>query len=107
LARDNIAPCPEDAALRRELLDKVVVIRLNGGLGSSMGCHTIPKCAIEVRNGLTFLDLSIKQIEYLNSLHGVDLPILYLNSFKTHQITTKLIRRYKYVIVIHLVQINS
>lgn len=60
-----------------------------------MGCHTIPKCAIEVRNGLSFLDLSIKQIEYLNSLHGVDLPIIYLNSFKTHQITTKLIRRYR------------
>jgi UTP--glucose-1-phosphate uridylyltransferase len=100
LQREAIPPCPEDSALRRELLDKLVVVRLNGGLGSTMGCHSIPKCAIEVRNGLSFLDLSIRQIEYLNSLHGVDLPIIYLNSFKTHQITTKLIRRYRSVIYV-------
>lgn len=41
-----------------------------GGLGTSMGC-TWPKSAIEVRNDLSFLDLTVRQVEYLNSMYGV------------------------------------
>lgn len=43
-------------------LDKLVVLKLNGGLGTSMGCVG-PKSAISVRNDLTFLDLCVRQIE--------------------------------------------
>lgn len=35
-----------------------------------MGC-TWPKSAIEVRNDLSFLDLTVRQVEYLNSMYGV------------------------------------
>lgn len=45
-----------------EMLRKVVVVKLNGGLGTSMGCHG-PKSVISVRSGLTFLDLTVQQIE--------------------------------------------
>ncbi|KAK6154094.1 hypothetical protein DH2020_013733 [Rehmannia glutinosa] len=59
-----------DAAETKKLLDKLVVLKLNGGLGTTMGC-TGPKSVIEVRNGLTFLDLIVIQIEivekYANS----------------------------------------
>ncbi|KAL5983209.1 hypothetical protein ACLOJK_017293 [Asimina triloba] len=48
----------------KELLDKLVVLKLNGGLGTTMGC-TGPKSVIEVRNGLTFLDLIVMQIQIL------------------------------------------
>lgn len=44
------------------MLEKLVVIKLNGGLGTSMGCHG-PKSVIPVRNDLTFLDLTVQQIE--------------------------------------------
>lgn len=44
------------------MLDKLVVIKLNGGLGTSMGCHG-PKSVIPVRSDLTFLDLTVQQIE--------------------------------------------
>lgn len=44
------------------MLDKLVVLRLNGGLGTTMGCQG-PKSVIEVRDGLTFLDLCVRQIE--------------------------------------------
>lgn len=44
------------------MLSKLVVIKLNGGLGTSMGCHG-PKSLIAVRNDLTFLDLTVQQIE--------------------------------------------
>lgn len=46
----------------REMLNKLVVVKLNGGLGTSMGCHG-PKSVIPVRSDLTFLDLTVQQIE--------------------------------------------
>lgn len=46
----------------RAMLNKLVVVKLNGGLGTSMGCHG-PKSVIPVRNDLTFLDLTVQQIE--------------------------------------------
>jgi UTP--glucose-1-phosphate uridylyltransferase len=45
-----------------ELSKKVCVLKLNGGLGTTMGC-TGPKSVIEVRNELTFLDLTVLQLE--------------------------------------------
>ena len=44
------------------LLDKLVVLKLNGGLGTSMGCEG-PKSLIYVRDDKTFLDLTVQQIE--------------------------------------------
>lgn len=46
----------------RGLLNKLVVVKLNGGLGTSMGCKG-PKSIIPVRSDLTFLDLTVQQIE--------------------------------------------
>lgn len=62
----SIPPVPENTA--KSLLDKLVVLKLNGGLGTSMGCVG-PKSLISVRNDATFLDLNIQQIEvYTKSL---------------------------------------
>lgn len=44
------------------MLDKLAVVKLNGGLGTSMGCKG-PKSLISVRNENTFLDLTVQQIE--------------------------------------------
>lgn len=57
----NCLPSPENNEVKA-LLDKLIVVKLNGGLGTSMGCHG-PKSVIAVRNGLTFLDLTVQQIE--------------------------------------------
>ncbi len=43
-------------------LNKLIVVKLNGGLGTSMGCLG-PKSSITVRDDLTFLDLTIRQLE--------------------------------------------
>jgi UTP--glucose-1-phosphate uridylyltransferase len=81
-------------ALRHELLDKMVILKLNGGLGTTMGC-TWPKSAIDVRNDLSFLDMTVRQVEFLNSMYGVDVPLVLMNSFKTHETTAKIIRKYR------------
>jgi len=46
----------------KELLSKLVVLKLNGGLGTSMGCEG-PRSLIYVRDDKTFLDLAVEQIE--------------------------------------------
>jgi UTP--glucose-1-phosphate uridylyltransferase len=79
-----------DPARIKGLLDKLAVLKLNGGLGTTMGC-TGPKSVIEVRNGLTFLDLIVKQIENLNHTYGSDVPLVLMNSFNTHDDTLKVI----------------
>ncbi|XP_011038414.1 PREDICTED: UTP--glucose-1-phosphate uridylyltransferase [Populus euphratica] len=90
---DTLAPTPEDPDETKKLLDKLVVLKLNGGLGTTMGC-TGPKSVIEVRNGLTFLDLIVIQIENLNKKYGCSVPLLLMNSFNTHDDTQKIIEKY-------------
>eukprot|EP00128_Syssomonas_multiformis_P005338 Colp12_sorted_trinity150504_noHs@4278 len=92
-----VKPYSELEALPKEqvqaALNKLVVLKLNGGLGTTMGC-TGPKSVIEVRDGMTFLDLTVRQIEHLNSTFGVKVPLVLMNSFNTHSDTEKIIKRY-------------
>lgn len=90
---DTLAAVPEDVNQTKSLLDKLVVLKLNGGLGTTMGC-TGPKSVIEVRNGLTFLDLIVIQIESLNKKYGCNVPLLLMNSFNTHEDTQKIVEKY-------------
>lgn len=83
-----------------KLLSKLAVCRLNGGLGTSMGCVG-PKSAIEVRGGQSFLDLIVTQIHHLNEKHGSQVPLVLMNSFNTEQDTAKIIKKYEDDVTIH------
>eukprot|EP00262_Sarcandra_glabra_P010407 TRINITY_DN25687_c0_g1_i1.p1 TRINITY_DN25687_c0_g1~~TRINITY_DN25687_c0_g1_i1.p1 ORF type:complete len:476 (+),score=77.21 TRINITY_DN25687_c0_g1_i1:127-1554(+) len=90
---ESLAPNPDDLSETKRLLDKLAVLKLNGGLGTTMGC-TGPKSVIEVRDGLTFLDLIVIQIESLNNKYGCNVPLLLMNSFNTHDDTQKIVEKY-------------
>ncbi|ESO82432.1 hypothetical protein LOTGIDRAFT_223337 [Lottia gigantea] len=92
IKRYGALPTPEPAKTK-ELLDQLVVIKLNGGLGTGMGC-TGPKSAISVRNELTFLDMTVQQIEHLNKHYDTDVPLVLMNSFNTDDDTQKILRKY-------------
>ncbi|KAG5358811.1 UTP--glucose-1-phosphate uridylyltransferase [Yarrowia sp. C11] len=77
-----------------EFLNKLAVLKLNGGLGTSMGCVG-PKSVIEVRDGKSFLDLSVRQIEHLNRQYNVDVPFILMNSFNTDEDTQTIIKKYQ------------
>ncbi|KAL4930479.1 UTP glucose-1-phosphate uridylyltransferase [Aspergillus undulatus] len=77
-----------------EFLKKLAVVKLNGGLGTSMGCVG-PKSVIEVREGMSFLDLSVRQIEHLNRTYNVNVPFVLMNSFNTDQDTQSIIKKYQ------------
>jgi len=78
----------------KELANKLVVIKLNGGLGTSMGCKG-PKSCIQVREHQTFLDLTVLQIRSLNQINGSKIPLVLMNSFNTHADTINLVRKYQ------------
>jgi UTP--glucose-1-phosphate uridylyltransferase len=78
----------EDAAGLRDAglaaLARTVVIKLNGGLGTSMGL-TKAKSLLPAKAGRTFLDLIAEQVLHWRVTHGVRLPLLLMNSFRTRQ----------------------
>lgn len=78
----------------KSILDKLVVVKLNGGLGTSMGMSG-PKSIVAVREELTFLDLTVQQIEHLNKKYGSNVPLVLMNSFNTDEETQKVIKKYK------------
>ena len=63
-------------------LARTVVIKLNGGLGTSMGM-TRAKSLLAVKDGLTFLDVIARQILHLHERHGVTVPLVLMDSFRT------------------------
>jgi UTP--glucose-1-phosphate uridylyltransferase len=67
---------PADAA---QALAGVAVIKLNGGLATTMGL-TQPKSLIEARDGRTFLDIIVGQILAMRRRHGVSLPLVLMDS---------------------------
>ena len=48
-----------------------------------------------MRDGNTFLDLSVRQIEHLNRKYDTDVPLLLMNSFNTDADTAKIIQKYQ------------
>jgi len=64
-------------------LRHTVVIKLNGGLGTSMGLEG-PKSLIPVKDDFTFLDLILMQAQKIRQRYGVEFPQVFMNSFRTH-----------------------
>jgi UTP--glucose-1-phosphate uridylyltransferase len=52
------------------------------------------KSALEVKNDMTFLDLTVRQIEHLNTTNRVDVPLILMTSFNTHEDTLRIIKKY-------------
>ncbi|TFY83006.1 hypothetical protein EWM64_g1009 [Hericium alpestre] len=82
-------PPPKDSSN----LNKLAVLKVNGGLGTSMGM-TGAKSALEVKDDMTFLDLTVRQIEHLNTTNRVDVPLILMTSFNTHDDTLRNITKY-------------
>jgi UTP--glucose-1-phosphate uridylyltransferase len=82
----------DDAAIRAALAE-TVVIKLNGGLGTSMGV-TGPKSALPVVDGQTFLDIIARQILALRQRYDVPLPLVLMNSFRTRDESLDILDKY-------------
>lgn len=84
-------PCDDESV--PQLLERTIVLKLNGGLGTSMGLRG-PKSLLEVKNGLTFLDLIVRQILGLRHRAQWRVPLVLMNSFATDGDTQIALGRY-------------
>jgi len=81
----------EDGA--REALAATVILKLNGGLGTSMGMDRA-KSLLPVRDGLSFLDVIARQVLDVRERYGVSLPLLFMDSFRTRDDTLAALAAY-------------
>jgi UTP--glucose-1-phosphate uridylyltransferase len=84
---------PDPGKAAAEALDRTVVIKLNGGLGTSMGM-TGAKSLIEAKDGYSFLDLIALQVLEDRRRHRVRLPLVLMNSFRTRDDSLAALERY-------------
>lgn len=78
---------PAIAELGENALPLTVMLKLNGGLGTSMGLSQA-KSLLTVKDDLTFLDIIARQ-----ALH-IGIPLVLMNSFATHQDSLDALRQY-------------
>jgi UTP--glucose-1-phosphate uridylyltransferase len=76
-----------------DALDAVAVIKLNGGLATSMGLQR-PKSLVEARDGRSFLEIIIGQTIALRERHGVRLPLILMDSEATRDETLAALREH-------------
>ena len=96
ISEDDIEPIRElprladletDPEAARDALAATVVIKVNGGLGTSMGMNRA-KSLLPIRpSGETFLDVIARQVLALRAEYDVRLPLLFMNSFRTRDDT--------------------
>ena len=82
-------PREELAEAGAEKMRQAVVIKLNGGLGTSMGM----KCAkslLKVKDSLSFLDIIIRQAKRLDG----SMPVIFMNGFSTRPHTLDALKAY-------------
>ncbi|MFC0265848.1 UTP--glucose-1-phosphate uridylyltransferase [Alloscardovia macacae] len=84
---------PSDTA--HDALAKTAIIKLNGGLGTSMGLEG-PKSLLPVRRHkarqMRFLDIILGQVISTRSLHKIQLPLVLMNSFRTSKESLNVVR---------------
>lgn len=66
----------------KEALGKLVIIKLNGGLGTSMGLSKA-KSLIPIKDGFSFLKIIANQVLHLREKYSVEIPLLLMDSFNT------------------------
>lgn len=71
---------PDEVA--RAAIGTTAVVKLNGGLGTSMGMDRA-KSLLEVREGWTFLDIIARQVLSLRDRYDARLPLIFMDSFRT------------------------
>ncbi|VDO03411.1 unnamed protein product [Rodentolepis nana] len=72
-------------------LSQLVILKFNGNTGTSMNFDGT-KSLIKVKNDKSFLEISLQQIEQLNTMYNCEMPFVLMNSFKTDQDTEEFLK---------------
>jgi UTP--glucose-1-phosphate uridylyltransferase len=95
LGSDELEPAGDVPALTAlpeadaaSALEQVAVIKLNGGLATTMGLRS-PKSLLEAREGRSFLDIIVGQTLALRRRYGVQVPLVLMDSQATQADTLR------------------
>lgn len=91
IAEDTIRPVDSipkitDLSAKPDLLRQAAMVKLNGGLGTSMGL-TAPKGCLEVKDGKDFYEVLVEQVRAFRAKADFQPPLLFMNSFNTEEET--------------------
>jgi UTP--glucose-1-phosphate uridylyltransferase len=75
-----------------ELLNQLVVVKLNGGRSTTMGGQ-VPKGILIAKDGLSYLEIVFAQIKAIRKVYGSRTPLALMNSFFTHGPTMEIVDR--------------
>ena len=92
----DIADCSTATGFHEEGLDalsRLVVVKLNGGLGATMGLHG-PRSLLMVKDGLRFLDIIVRHVLHLRRKMKARMPLIFMNSYSTQGATQKALTDY-------------
>ena len=78
---------------KQSMLKQIVMIKLNGGLGTSMGLSAA-KSLLPVKGNMNFLDIIVRQILALRIATGYEVTLMFMNSFHTDEDTKKYLQKY-------------
>ena len=94
LDMESLTDVEVDDDVAAEAIRRTAVVKLNGGLGTSMGMERA-KSLLCVRRGLNFLDIIARQVLHLRQQYDATLPLLFMNSFRTSADTMAALGRYE------------
>lgn len=90
---ENLVASGAMAQEGQKLLDKLVVVRLNGGLGTTMGLEKA-KSLLRVKGEHSFNDIIALQLRELGKILGVSIPLIHMTSFSTDDDVQAVMQRY-------------
>ncbi len=91
---DTIAASPHLVKLGHQALEHLVVVRLNGGLGTTMGLERA-KSLLRVKGEMTFNDIIGHQLRFLSHKVGTSIPLIHMTSFSTDTDVRLAMREYE------------
>ncbi len=89
LAQQDLLEYDQLSPSTKEVRAQAVIIKLNGGLGTSMGLKRA-KSLIEVKDGLNFLDIIVEQVLAVDG----ELPLAFMHSYATAQDSRRHLSKY-------------
>ena len=103
LTKDHIKPVKNIPSIEtldlhseniRDKIKKTIVLKLNGGLGTSMGLNGA-KSLLPAKGKWSFLDVIVQQVLYIRKRFRVPLPLVLMNSFRTKEESLNALKKHK------------
>ena len=100
-AKENLINYNKLESVASSPLEKLAVIKLNGGLGTSMGLKKA-KTLLKIKGENNFLDVIAQQILHLRKKSGKDIPLILMHSFNTQKDSLSYLEKYSDLALPHI-----